>query len=548
MRATARRRGDALTSAWAWASEPAMRCETPVSARRWPQSGCGAETMCCARSARACERVLGEQRVARRAQHQVRLPQEVEDRDRRAAGRSSRSRARRRGARRRRRAGRRLRRRGAARRRSSGSRRGEQPGLRAGKDAERDAGGGRGVEAAECPSAGRARAARRRPAGSSRVPVRCRSSSRVPARRSIRCRRRVSAGWVVCSARAAAEIEPWSATAISASRSRGSCMEQGCRGASTFTTSVVQPDARVGRSCRIGMAGRCGRGDAGRRCACDRSPGRPRSCSRSGSPGSASRRSRWRCCSRRARRRAATPRPERSARRTRSPSPGFQLGWGRRADRGGAARVIRLTALAHGVALALFAALAHAGRSRALIPAAALAGACFPPVATVSRAAWREVEGEDARRALFALDGVTTGADADRRAAARDRARRDPRAPRPRSRSWARWSLPPRWLPARRCSPAGRGAVGRRGASPAPGGRWRGRGAPRARRTPAWRPRRGAACSAGARAARGAAARSPARPRRAPRRHRRDGGGDRCHHRGQRRVRRGCFAAGQGCR
>ena len=42
-----------LTSAWACASEPAMRCETPVSARRWPQSGCGAETMCCARSARA---------------------------------------------------------------------------------------------------------------------------------------------------------------------------------------------------------------------------------------------------------------------------------------------------------------------------------------------------------------------------------------------------------------------------------------------------------------------------------------------------------------
>ena len=26
----------------------------------------------------------------------------------------------------------------------------------------------------------------------------------------------------------------------------------------------------------------------------------------------------------------------------------------------------------------------------------------------MSRAAWREVEGEDARRALFALDGVTT--------------------------------------------------------------------------------------------------------------------------------------------
>ena len=32
----------------------------------------------------------------------------------------------------------------------------------------------------------------------------------------------------------------------------------------------------------------------------------------------------------------------------------------------------------------------------------------FPPVATVSRAAWREVDGEDERRALFALDGVTT--------------------------------------------------------------------------------------------------------------------------------------------
>ena len=70
--------------------------------------------------------------------------------------------------------------------------------------------------------------------------------------------------------------------------------------------------------------------------------------------------------------------------------------------------MIRLTALAHGAALALFAALAHTGLTALLIPAAALAGACFPPVATVSRAAWRAVEGEDARRALFALDGVTT--------------------------------------------------------------------------------------------------------------------------------------------
>ena len=87
---------------------------------------------------------------------------------------------------------------------------------------------------------------------------------------------------------------------------------------------------------------------------------------------------------------------------------GFQLGWGRSADRRGAAHVMRLTALAHGAALALFAALAHTGATALLIPAAALAGACFPPVATVSRAAWREVEGEDARRALYALDGVTT--------------------------------------------------------------------------------------------------------------------------------------------
>jgi predicted MFS family arabinose efflux permease len=85
-----------------------------------------------------------------------------------------------------------------------------------------------------------------------------------------------------------------------------------------------------------------------------------------------------------------------------------QLGWGRRADRRGAARVIRCTALAHGPALGLFAVLAHAGAAAALIPAAMLAGACFPPVATVSRAAWRAVEDEDARRALFALDGVTT--------------------------------------------------------------------------------------------------------------------------------------------
>ena len=86
----------------------------------------------------------------------------------------------------------------------------------------------------------------------------------------------------------------------------------------------------------------------------------------------------------------------------------FQLGWGRAADRRGAAGIVRRTALAHGAALALFAALAQAGVTAALIPAAALAGACFPPVATVSRAAWREVDGEDERRALFALDGVTT--------------------------------------------------------------------------------------------------------------------------------------------
>jgi MFS family permease len=87
---------------------------------------------------------------------------------------------------------------------------------------------------------------------------------------------------------------------------------------------------------------------------------------------------------------------------------GFQLGWGRAADRGGAAGIVRITALSHAAALALFAALAQAGTGEALIGAAALAGACFPPVATVSRAAWRQVEGEDERRALFALDGVTT--------------------------------------------------------------------------------------------------------------------------------------------
>ena len=86
----------------------------------------------------------------------------------------------------------------------------------------------------------------------------------------------------------------------------------------------------------------------------------------------------------------------------------FQLGWGRAADRRGSAGIVRRTALAHGAALALFAALAQTGATAALIPAAALAGACFPPVATVSRAAWREVDGEDDRRALFALDGVTT--------------------------------------------------------------------------------------------------------------------------------------------
>ena len=86
----------------------------------------------------------------------------------------------------------------------------------------------------------------------------------------------------------------------------------------------------------------------------------------------------------------------------------FQLGWGRAADRGGSARVVRRTAVAHGVALLVFAAFAHGGAVAALIPAAALAGAFFPPVATVSRAAWQKVEGEDARRALFALDGVTT--------------------------------------------------------------------------------------------------------------------------------------------
>lgn len=88
---------------------------------------------------------------------------------------------------------------------------------------------------------------------------------------------------------------------------------------------------------------------------------------------------------------------------------GSQLGWGRVADRRGAALVLRITAVAHGAALALFSVLVHAGSSApSLIAAAALAGACFPPMATASRAAWRRVAAPDSQRALFALDGVTT--------------------------------------------------------------------------------------------------------------------------------------------
>jgi MFS family permease len=86
-----------------------------------------------------------------------------------------------------------------------------------------------------------------------------------------------------------------------------------------------------------------------------------------------------------------------------------QLGWGRVADRRGAVPVLRATAAWHGLALALFAVLAWT-RSPApvLVGAATLAGAGFPPMATVSRAAWQRIADAGSQRALFALDGLTT--------------------------------------------------------------------------------------------------------------------------------------------
>ena len=250
----------------------------------------------------------------------------------------------------------------------------------------------------------------------------------------------------------------------------------------------------------------------------------------------------------------------------------FQLGWGRRADRRGAGRVIRRTALAHGAALALFAALADTGPTALLIPAAAVAGACFPPVATVSRAAWREVEGEDARRALFALDGVTTeltliagpllataltattGAPATVAlvgalvAAAALVAARSPLLPGgddEAGRVPARRALVAPWCGRGRCA-GGRGVPSSRraGGCGVPSSRHapsrhRSPSRARSRRRPPPRPRHARSPPrAWARLAR-----PPARPRHPPRRHGRDGGGDRGHHGGQRRVCRGRVAA-----
>jgi MFS family permease len=86
-----------------------------------------------------------------------------------------------------------------------------------------------------------------------------------------------------------------------------------------------------------------------------------------------------------------------------------QLPWGRLADRHGARPVLQSLAIAQGLALFAFAALAHREAGVvAMAIAAALAGLCFPPMGTASRAAWQHMPDEQTRRALFALDGLTT--------------------------------------------------------------------------------------------------------------------------------------------
>jgi MFS family permease len=86
-----------------------------------------------------------------------------------------------------------------------------------------------------------------------------------------------------------------------------------------------------------------------------------------------------------------------------------QLVWGRAADRRGPGPILRVTAVGHGAALALFAVLVSAGATLPpLVASAAIAGASFPPMATVSRAAWQRVADARSQRALYALDGLTT--------------------------------------------------------------------------------------------------------------------------------------------
>ena len=86
-----------------------------------------------------------------------------------------------------------------------------------------------------------------------------------------------------------------------------------------------------------------------------------------------------------------------------------QLSWGRVADRRGAVPVLRVTAAWHGLALTLFAVLASVGSpAPVLVLAATIGGAGFPPMATVSRAAWQRITDTGSQRALFALDGLTT--------------------------------------------------------------------------------------------------------------------------------------------
>ncbi|MBE2315739.1 MFS transporter [Solirubrobacter sp. CPCC 204708] len=86
-----------------------------------------------------------------------------------------------------------------------------------------------------------------------------------------------------------------------------------------------------------------------------------------------------------------------------------QLPWGRLADRHGARPVLQCLAIGQGLALVAFAALAHREAGVAAMGiSAALAGLCFPPMGTVSRAAWQQTPDEETRRALFALDGLTT--------------------------------------------------------------------------------------------------------------------------------------------